>query len=110
MTNLEQFAYDVLARNGWTLDQQYKVLDYTLDFAEPDLKVGIEIDGWFHRQEKRALRDYLRDNRLRANGWVIFRVSFEYGEPSVQLQLLRIVEVLNAFAQTRPSREWSSAT
>lgn len=48
---------------------------YLLDFALPDQKINIEIDGSSHNQRKRMQRDFIRDTYLRSLGWKIVRIK-----------------------------------
>lgn len=50
---------------------------YEIDFAMPDLKIGIEVDGWqYHGKYKEAfLRDREKDFSIKANGWVLLRIQ-----------------------------------
>jgi very-short-patch-repair endonuclease len=51
---------------------QYPVLNYHLDFANPGLRIGLELDGkQFHDQQ----RDIKRDNELKRAGWTIYRIT-----------------------------------
>lgn len=55
---------------------QFKVGNYRIDLAFPNLLVGIECDGkeW-HSTEKQIAYDNQRDDYLRKNGWTIVRFS-----------------------------------
>jgi very-short-patch-repair endonuclease len=49
---------------------------YRLDMAWPDLKVGVEVDGYdSHRSRTAFDRDRLRDNELVAAGWRMFHLT-----------------------------------
>lgn len=51
---------------------------YRLDFAHPDARVNIELDGPCHRANRSAQsRDARRDARLRAIGWRVVRVKHD---------------------------------
>jgi very-short-patch-repair endonuclease len=50
---------------------QFPVGAYTLDFGNPGLKIGLEIDG---KQHDKA-RDRVRDTNLLNMGWIIYRVT-----------------------------------
>lgn len=73
MTPIEYGAWvSIRSKGGIVLYPQYPVLNYHLDFANPGLKIGLELDGAeFHNKEK----DLIRDNKLRELGWTIFRIS-----------------------------------
>jgi very-short-patch-repair endonuclease len=46
--------------------------EYRLDFAYPDLKLAIEVDGYrWHSDPARMDADYARRRSLEANGWVV---------------------------------------
>ena len=56
------------------LTPQYPVLQYWLDFALPDDRIGIELDGWqWHQTPEQRLHDYRRDRRILAEGWRLLR-------------------------------------
>jgi very-short-patch-repair endonuclease len=54
---------------------QYPVLSYFLDVAFPDLKIGVELDGWFWHNVTPAQRqkDYQRERQLLGAGWRLMR-------------------------------------
>lgn len=55
--------------------QQFPIGRYRLDFAWPDVKVALEVDGAQHRQPDHAAQDAYRDAFLRGRGWLVFRVD-----------------------------------
>ncbi|MEO6120755.1 MAG: hypothetical protein ABIW46_07805 [Acidimicrobiales bacterium] len=49
---------------------------YELDFAYPELGVGLEFDGWeYHRSRRSFDYDRLRRNTLQRHGWSIFNLT-----------------------------------
>ena len=55
---------------------QYCILGYRLDFAIPDKKIAIEIDGYdFHKTKQQINHDYKRAQQLEKLGWRIFRFT-----------------------------------
>jgi very-short-patch-repair endonuclease len=55
-------------------EREYKVLNFYLDFAWPEIKFAVEADGdlfHFDRKEK----DNQRDNQLKKQGWTIMRIN-----------------------------------
>lgn len=51
---------------------QYPALNYHLDFGNPGLKIGLELDGkQFHNKQ----RDIKRDAELNRAGWKIYRIT-----------------------------------
>jgi very-short-patch-repair endonuclease len=81
--------------------QQHRVGDHTVDFAWPALKIALEADGGCHLQPTAARRDRLRDARLRAQGWLVFRVDVGRNDDHVTAQVGRVVSIVRALS--RPS-------
>jgi very-short-patch-repair endonuclease len=73
LTPIEQIAWDSIRVNATTvLYPQFPVFNYFIDFANPYLKIGLELDGEkYHNYEK----DLVRDKLLNRYGWKIFRVK-----------------------------------
>lgn len=73
MTPIEFRAWGSIRSKGRVvLYPQYPALNYHLDFGNPGLKIGLELDGKkFHDKE----RDAERDSKLKAIGWTIYRIS-----------------------------------
>lgn len=71
-TPIECEAWNAIRSSRIVLYPQYPVLNYFLDFGNPYLKIGLEMDGKdFHDHVK----DKIRDNNLLKEGWKIFRVT-----------------------------------
>jgi very-short-patch-repair endonuclease len=83
--------------------QQHQVGDHTLDFAWPVLKIALESDGDCHLEPMAARRDRLRDARLRAHGWLVFRVDFGRDYHHVTAQVGRVVSILRALSRASTS-------
>ncbi len=48
---------------------------YILDAALPELKLDLEVDGWWHFDDERIKkRDVIRDATLELNGWRVVRI------------------------------------
>jgi len=80
-TNLEKKLYGLTMSLNmpFPLYAQYSAgptMDYQLDAAIPNLKIGIEADGeiWHNNPDKIA-KDKRRDSELAANGWIIVRFT-----------------------------------
>lgn len=56
---------------GWIYNYQNGI--YAYDFAWPELKIDVEIDGGTHEQEKVKKIDKRRDNFSKEQGWKIIR-------------------------------------
>ena len=72
-TDIEQIMAVSLERNGIDFVYQFPIRGaYILDFAIPDLKIDIEVDGSFWHKEG---NDYDRKRNwfLRNRGWIVLR-------------------------------------
>lgn len=86
-----------LHRYGWSsrdVTQQYRVGRYRIDFAWVVQKIALEADGWVHQSAVVALRDRQRDDRLRLEGWLVFRVNVD--ADNLEEQLARVSAVVRA--------------
>jgi very-short-patch-repair endonuclease len=64
---------------------------YSIDFALPDIKVGIEVDGQlFHSTEKQVQEDEERDSRLSQDGWTILRFT----DHEIESRMRGVVETI----------------
>jgi very-short-patch-repair endonuclease len=71
-TPIESRAWcQIRASDCVVLYPQYPVDKYFIDFGNPFLKVGLEVDGKMHNREK----DIIRDENLQKLGWKIFHVA-----------------------------------
>ncbi|MEY2778376.1 MAG: hypothetical protein RL008_472, partial [Actinomycetota bacterium] len=80
-TSLEKKLYGLLMSLNmpFPLYAQYSAgptMDYQLDAAIPNLKIGVEADGeiWHNNPDKIA-KDKRRDSELAVNGWIIVRFT-----------------------------------
>jgi len=58
---------------GLGFRRQFPVAGYIVDFACPERRVVVEIDGSQHGEVVQSERDTVRTNRLRADGWTVLR-------------------------------------
>lgn len=75
--------------------QQYRLLNYRLDFAWPEVKICLEADGWYHRNLDVLDRDRKRDADLRNIGWWTFRVDWTAGEDVMYEQISRVSSLVH---------------
>lgn len=68
-----QNALESKGLQGWLYN--YRVGIYQYDFAFPDYKIDVEIDGATHQTEKVKKIDYRRDRFSESNGWTVIRFS-----------------------------------
>ena len=57
-----EYEYELPTRSG-----------FVLDFAFPEIKTAIEVDGYYHQFTKN--RDNFRDHILKRGGWLIIRIK-----------------------------------
>lgn len=60
---------------------------YKLDFALPEKKIGLEVDGPSHRNPSRRAQDWRKVLRLGQYGWRVFRISNEKVRSSTTSEL-----------------------
>lgn len=61
---------------GKDYKREFSFHRFSLDFAWPDKKLCIEIDGKQHLLEEQKRRDNEKDALLRDEGWKIFRIDW----------------------------------
>jgi len=91
-THPENLAALRLHQWGHRFEQQHRAGAYRLDLAFPELRVAVEIDGPHHQRPDVAVRDAFRDQWLRDEGWLVFRVN---AGDTLEAQLARVSEVLH---------------
>ena len=77
LTNLEKAVKQFLDSEGIDHIPQYPLRQgYIADFALPDRKVIIEVDGerW-HSGKKKIRKDRFRDYMLKRDGWTTIRIK-----------------------------------
>lgn len=60
---------------GWVLKYRNGLYEY--DFAFPDKKIDVEIDGGTHKSDKVKKIDARRDTFSKENGWIVIRFEAE---------------------------------
>lgn len=58
---------------GLGFRRQFPIAGYIVDFACPEKKLIVEVDGLQHGDEKLAIADQTRSKRLEQDGWVVLR-------------------------------------
>lgn len=70
---IEKNAWNSIRETGGiVLYPQFPVFQYFIDFANPFLKIGLELDGKDYHDK---VKDFEKDTKLKRFGWKIFRVS-----------------------------------
>ena len=57
--------------------RELNVGKWFIDFAFPDLKLAIEVDGKQHEYEERKISDLEKDRHLNELGWIVFRIKWK---------------------------------
>lgn len=78
-TPIEQLAWHDIRTLGLSLYPQFPALQYFIDFADPVLQIGVELDGRDFHEEG---RDRRRDQALWEQGWRIFRIPGQESLPA----------------------------
>lgn len=77
------------------LTPQVNIGPYRADFAIPDLRIVIEIDGIeFHASDRQVSRDMKRDDYIRQQGWQVLRFTGSEVKRDVSLCVLTVLDVV----------------
>lgn len=69
---------------------------YSIDFAIPQLKVGIEVDGYlFHSSDEQKRSDKERDAKIASHGWTIMRFTDDEIDSKLRLIIETIISCIN---------------
>ncbi len=104
---IEDLAWQEIRRIGVPLYPQYPADRYCLDFANPYLRIALEVDGKAWHQD--VQRDRERDANLLRDKWHVFHCS---GREVYAREGETVAEVLTAMAVCygvwglRPREEW----
>jgi len=58
---------------GLGFRRQFPISSYIVDFACPEKKLIVEVDGSQHGDDDRARSDEIRTKRLESDGWIVLR-------------------------------------
>ena len=70
--------------------RELRINKYFIDFALPDLKIAIEIDGQQHKLKERKKSDIKKDAFLNSRGWKVIRIKFP--EENIKESINKIFE------------------
>ena len=90
--------------SGWIYN--YRLGTYIFDFAFPDIKLDIEIDGSHHKQQRMLEHDHRRDEYSKSQGWTVKR--YEAKLVKDKSSHYSIIEEIKQLIQdlTPPCPEW----
>jgi very-short-patch-repair endonuclease len=77
---------------GWTYNYRNGI--YAYDFAFPELKIDVEIDGNTHTQDKVKRIDDRRDKYSRENNWKIIRFPAQEVKMNIMLCIKKLEEII----------------
>ena len=69
LNQTEKKLYHAMKSIGLSPVPQYKISRMTVDFAFPNERLAIEINGPYHNSEKQKLKDSKRYFVMQKNGW-----------------------------------------
>jgi len=78
---------------GWTYNFQNGI--YSYDFAFPELKIDVEIDGGTHTQENVKKIDERRDIFSRKQGWKVIRFTAKEVKENVMLCIIQLNQIIH---------------
>ncbi len=93
----EQYFNDVFTKEEMIFERYLRIGTYQLDFAIPDKKIDIEIDGGQHIHDMNIVKsDDKRNNFLEENGWDIIRINWtNYKQMKFEDKCLYIQDLKN---------------
>lgn len=98
-TSLEQKLIDALEGVGLKRDKDYSFQHPThsgfiIDFAFPEIRLAVEVDGPIHQTKKQRKHDYFRDKMLKREGWEVIRFTQDEVENRIDKVILIIIRYL----------------
>lgn len=82
---------------GWYPQLAFR--GYAIDFAFPEFKLAVEINGWaFHRSQKRWMSDQNKSNALTASGWSVLNYSWHHLTEDPEALITAVAELIGQLA------------
>lgn len=72
----EKVTISYFDNNNILYEREFKVGKYFIDFAFIDIKIALEIDGRTHNDIEVIQKDIQKDNYLKSNGWLVYRIKW----------------------------------
>lgn len=91
--------------NGLKFRRQFSMGNYIIDFYSPELKLGIEVDGGEHYENKFKMRDKIRSRELAKQGIEIIR----FNNNEVLRNIEGVIEIIFRKLKERKSPSPSSS-
>jgi len=101
-----------LENAGLVFEEQFPLGTYRLDFAFPDVRVDLEIDGEQHYLDPRLVgHDQRRTEKLKACGWRVVRVRWsEFQKLQGEERTTFVTELLGSLAQLGEQRTFENGS
>ena len=81
---------------GLGFRRQLPIAGFIVDFACPERRLIVEVDGSQHARHPKAAEDILRDNKLRELGWTVLRFWNDDVLRDIDNVCMHIVTVVSA--------------
>lgn len=82
---------------GWCSQLPFR--GYAIDFAFPEHKLAVEINGWaFHRSHKRWMSDQNKSNALTAAGWSVLNFTWHHLTEDPEAVITAVAELVGGLA------------
>lgn len=88
----EQYVINLMIENNLKYEYEHKVDKWFIDFANPDKKFALEIDGRQHDEEDRKERDKRKTEYLESLGWTVVRVRWQKPDKDFRDKLENILK------------------
>ncbi len=95
-------ALEALNIKGWKFQYQNGIYQY--DFAFPDLKIDVEIDGGTHKSDKVKKIDKRRDEWSKLQGWKVLRFEAKEVKSNVINCIKKLQELSNPIGGTKTKK------
>ncbi|NKY17454.1 DUF559 domain-containing protein [Tsukamurella spumae] len=72
---------------------------YAIDFAFPECKLAVEINGWaYHRSQKRWMTDQNKSNALTGAGWSVLNYTWHHLTEEPEVVITAVAEMIGGLA------------
>lgn len=101
----EKLLLDKQKEIGLNSQPQFKIDKMTVDFAFPDVKVVVEIDGYYHNKIRQREADGNRDDYLQSQGWKIRRFPAEEVYENPLKVAYKIKYFIDRISEVKPNKK-----
>ena len=92
---------------GLGFRRQLPIAGFIVDFACPERRLIVEVDGSQHARHPKAAEDILRDNKLRELGWTVLRFWNDDVLRDIDNVCMHIVTVAGVMPAVSPTENHS---